>query len=370
MDQVYQFLVNEVRQIYEDIPVLLENFAYSTPELFPPYEINDPYVIYSTHNYQPNEYTKSPVPFSVNYPGVYWNITKLAQVLYDSTFIANTIFGKVTAFQQASNRPIFIGEFGIQNPQNGGPDFIKDVLGTAKNRGWHFAVWEWRGMRTGNEWSIEEFQETSHEHWKAVLKEFNAPPVPSLISPQNDQILLTLTPTFTWDSLTSFTTYDLLISNKIGAQVAYFEDIPNARLTYSGALLRPGIFYRWKVRSKNPGGMDENKSAWSEEKVFGIASLLPVANNNEIPHEFKLLQNFPNPFNPTTMIKYELNKNTNVVFRVYDVSGRLVNETVNEYKQAGIYYLEFNASTLSSGVYYYKITTDYFTDTKKMVIIK
>ncbi|HEY3250883.1 MAG TPA: hypothetical protein VGK25_07165, partial [Ignavibacteria bacterium] len=44
MDHVYQFLVNEIRQAYEDIPILLENFAYSTPELFPPYEINDPYV--------------------------------------------------------------------------------------------------------------------------------------------------------------------------------------------------------------------------------------------------------------------------------------------------------------------------------------
>lgn len=371
MDQVYQLFADQIRSSYADIPILLENFAYSTPELFPPYEINDPYVIYSTHVYQPNDYTKRLVPFSAPYPGIYLNITFLDKVLHDSTFMANIILGRVNTFQQTVNKPIFVGEFGMATPQIGGHNYIKDVLGTAKNRGWHFALWEWRGRRTGNAWSIEEFFEPENLHWKAVLKQFHAPPVPSLISPINDTIIQTLTPTFIWDSLTSFTKYDLRIFDQNGIIVASFEDIQNSRITYTGPPLQPGAAYKWQVRSKNPGGTQENNSAWSEEKGFGVLFLISVSNNNnEIPDKFELLQNYPNPFNPTTMIKYKIAKNTNVVMRIYDVNGRLINEVVNEYKHAGTYYFEFNATTLSSGVYYYKITTDYFTDAKKMLLVK
>ena len=370
MDDVYRFMVDEIREVDTDIPIVLESFAYSTPELFPPYEIDDDYIIYSYHDYQPNEYTKQEVPFTVTYPGVYWNIITLSQVLYDSTFIANTIFGKVREFQESNGKPVLMGEMGMFKPQNGGPDFVKDVIGTAKDLGWHFALWDWRN-RAGDQWSFENFQGDNNAHWKAVLKEFNAPPVPGLISPLHEAYLTSYPPVFVWDSLTSFTSYDLLITNKTGFQIALIEDITSSRYTYSGQQLIPGLAYRWKVRSKNPGGRDENKSAWSTERIFSFITFVSNQNNNNtIPKEFALLQNYPNPFNPTTMIKYEVPKNSHVMMRVYDVSGRLVKEVVNEYKFAGVYYMEFNASSLSSGVYYYKMTSDTFTDTKKLVLVK
>jgi cellulase (glycosyl hydrolase family 5)/type IX secretion system substrate protein len=370
MDNIYKFWVDKIREIDTGIPVILENFAYSTPELFPPYEINDPYIVYSFHNYQPVQYTRPSAPFSVSYPGVYWNITTLSQVLFDSAFIANTIFGKVREFQASTGKPVLMGEMGMFKPQNGGPDFIKDVAGTSKSLGWHFAIWDWRNGAS-EQWSFESFTGDNNAHWKAVLKEFHSPPVPGLLSPQNDEILPSFPPVFVWDSLTSFTKYDLEITNKTGFTIAFIEDITNSHYIYSGPHLTEGVPYRWKVRSKNPGGLDENKSKWSAERVFSWSALLGnTNNNNELPREFNLYQNYPNPFNPTTMIKYEMPKNSHVIMRVYDVSGRLINEVVNEYKHAGAYYIEFNASSLSSGVYYYQITSDTFSDTKKMIVIK
>jgi hypothetical protein len=96
-----------------------------------------------------------------------------------------------------------------------------------------------------------------------------------------------------------------------------------------------------------------------------------VANNqNRIPKEFSLSQNYPNPFNPTTVIAYELPKASSVKLVVYDMLGREVKTLVNEFKQAGSYDVSFDASSLASGVYFYRINAGSFTDVKKMMLIK
>ncbi|HMR40868.1 MAG TPA: T9SS type A sorting domain-containing protein [Ignavibacteria bacterium] len=101
--------------------------------------------------------------------------------------------------------------------------------------------------------------------------------------------------------------------------------------------------------------------------------------NNEVvislPEEFRLSQNYPNPFNPTTKINYELPLNGNVNITLFDMTGREVSVLVNEsQQQAGFYTIQFNASNLSSGTYFYKIVVNgdskQFLQTKKMTIIK
>jgi hypothetical protein len=89
-----------------------------------------------------------------------------------------------------------------------------------------------------------------------------------------------------------------------------------------------------------------------------------------IPREYKLSQNYPNPFNPTTKISFALPKAGNVELSVYDLLGREVSTLVNEFKTPGSYTINFNASSLASGVYFYTIKSGDFTDTKKMVLIK
>lgn len=90
----------------------------------------------------------------------------------------------------------------------------------------------------------------------------------------------------------------------------------------------------------------------------------------ELPTVYSLDQNYPNPFNPSTSIKFSIPVAGDVVLSVYDVNGKLVSTLVNERKTAGIYTVDFNAARLSSGVYFYKIKSGEFIDTKKMVLIK
>ena len=374
MDRVYNFFISQVRTVDSKLPLIVENFAYSTPELFPPYDVNDPYVVYSYHNYQPKEYTNAQAPFTVNYPGYYWNLTTLSQQTYNAEFIRGTILSKVRSYQLSSGRPIFMGEFGMFLPQNGGQNYINDVLSACKDYGWHVSLWDWR-RRSGQNWDIEIFQGDNHAHWNAVLSNFHAPPVPGAISPVSGSNITTSNPVFRWDSLTSFTSYDFMLRDSSSNPVLVVKDINLARLTYTGTPLRPGMRYNWQIRSKNPGGKTENWSEWSSVYYFTAGSLTGI-NNNEIPGEFKLSQNYPNPFNPSSVISYEISKASFVRLKVYDLLGREVSSLVNEQKSPGKYSVTFSATALSSGIYFYRldaVNSDgsvSFTDIKRMMLIK
>ncbi len=89
-----------------------------------------------------------------------------------------------------------------------------------------------------------------------------------------------------------------------------------------------------------------------------------------VPAKWDLSQNYPNPFNPTTKINFDIPKESFVKINVYDISGRLVANIVNEKKDAGYFTIDFNASSLASSVYFYRIETESFTMTKKMMLIK
>jgi DNA-binding beta-propeller fold protein YncE len=96
---------------------------------------------------------------------------------------------------------------------------------------------------------------------------------------------------------------------------------------------------------------------------------------NSIPGEYKLYQNFPNPFNPTTNIKFQITNNRFVTLRVYDILGKEIATLVNEKLQAGIYEIPFSINQfsnhqISTGVYFYRIIADGYSDTKKMLLIK
>jgi hypothetical protein len=88
------------------------------------------------------------------------------------------------------------------------------------------------------------------------------------------------------------------------------------------------------------------------------------------PKSFSLSQNYPNPFNPTTKINFALPKQGFVTLKIYDMLGREVRTLVNEVKSAGNFTVDFNASELSSGIYFYKLETNGFSDIKKMMLIK
>jgi hypothetical protein len=101
------------------------------------------------------------------------------------------------------------------------------------------------------------------------------------------------------------------------------------------------------------------------EIITGISN-----NTGNVPENYALSQNYPNPFNPSTKINFSLPKSGMVDLRVYDVLGREVAVLVNGMTQAGTNSVDFNASELSSGVYFYTLRAGDFTNTKKMLLIK
>jgi len=93
-------------------------------------------------------------------------------------------------------------------------------------------------------------------------------------------------------------------------------------------------------------------------------------NNSSVLKNFVLEQNYPNPFNPTTTISYKLPYSSKVVLKVFNILGKEVATLVNSQETAGLHQVEFNASSLASGVYFYQINAGKFVATKKLILLK
>lgn len=88
------------------------------------------------------------------------------------------------------------------------------------------------------------------------------------------------------------------------------------------------------------------------------------------PQDFKLFNNYPNPFNPSTKIRYAVPQNAFTTLKVYSITGKEVAVLVNEQKTTGVYEINFDGAELSSGVYFYKLQSGSFSDVKKMILTK
>ncbi len=104
--------------------------------------------------------------------------------------------------------------------------------------------------------------------------------------------------------------------------------------------------------------------------ITDTTNVVNVYSESNIINSFSLSQNYPNPFNPSTSIQYTISNRQFVILKVLDVLGREVATLLNEEKPAGEYEIEFNASELGSGVYFYKIQAGAFVEVKKMVLMK
>ncbi len=98
--------------------------------------------------------------------------------------------------------------------------------------------------------------------------------------------------------------------------------------------------------------------------------LVGIANNQTVPTAFSLQQNYPNPFNPATTIEYSVPVNRRITLKVYDVLGRQVGLLADEFKLAGNYKLNYDAGLLPSGVYFYTLSGEGFSQTRKMTLVK
>ena len=109
---------------------------------------------------------------------------------------------------------------------------------------------------------------------------------------------------------------------------------------------------------------------YGPNKIYLNQTITGIENIFFSPTKFKLFQNYPNPFNPGTKIQYSLGSRQFVSIKVYDVLGNEIATLVNEEKSAGEYEVNFNASNLSTGIYFYKLQTGNYSMIKKMVLLK
>jgi len=124
--------------------------------------------------------------------------------------------------------------------------------------------------------------------------------------------------------------------------------------------------YWWRVKALNSAGWGD----YSEVRTFSTLFVGMDDGESQIPTKFSLEQNYPNPFNPSTRIAYSIPKELQVSLKIYDVMGREVVEVVNGRQSAGDYNVEFDAASLASGTYFYKLTAGDFVSVKKMVLLK
>lgn len=161
-------------------------------------------------------------------------------------------------------------------------------------------------------------------------------------------------------------TIDVYLANRFELPASAYEWLgattTNANGTFSFLISDPSV-QAVSVTATNP--LSGSTSGFARYSL-----VTSVEDGKQLPAEFSLVQNFPNPFNPNTIISYQLAAGGNVTLKVYDVLGNEVATLVNEEKPAGVFEVEFNASKLSSGVYFYRLQAGSFNEIKKMVLTK
>jgi len=121
---------------------------------------------------------------------------------------------------------------------------------------------------------------------------------------------------------------------------------------------------------KTIGTFNMDSHVLNSIKGYAIDPPTGIGNEGGIVDNYSLSQNYPNPFNPTTNIKFSIPKNALTYLKIYDVLGNEVSTYFSEFLNAGTYNVLFEAQNLSSGIYYYKLVSGDFTETKRMMLVK
>lgn len=196
------------------------------------------------------------------------------------------------------------------------------------------------------------------------------PVLPETIYPAYQQLDRELDPIFKWSSTKSAANYWIQLSE--GLNLNFDELIINEVVQdtfYNSPILEVNSFYSWRVQAFN----DVGTSGWTTISQFKTSpdSVLAVEDKEfGVPEEYYVDQNFPNPFNPSTMITFGLPADGVTKLKVYNILGEEIAELVNEFLHAGHYQFSFDGSNLSSGMYIYRLQSNQFVSIKKMLLVK
>jgi len=162
----------------------------------------------------------------------------------------------------------------------------------------------------------------------------NKPVAPTLLLPLDNSINALQNPYFLWDSNFYAVNYNIQISSdSLFNSVNYDTVVANTPFVIRLGVLSLNTKYFWRVKASNALGV----SPWSTVFRFRVRTTGIINISNEIPSEYKLYNNYPNPFNPQTKIKFQIPKDGIVRLRIFDISGKEIGEIVNHSLKAGVY---------------------------------
>ncbi len=191
------------------------------------------------------------------------------------------------------------------------------------------------------------------------------PEQPAVIEPLSEDVIHPAENAFVWSKVKSATSYRVQISAQSDFATTILDSTGVLGQKLENISLETETGYYWRIQAVNRAGV----SGWSEVQAFSTL-LITSTEQNEIPEDFKLNQNFPNPFNPTTIIQYALPYVSEVRLEVFNITGQRVSVLVNKQQSAGWHSVVFDAGQLSSGLYLYRIRAGSFTQIKKLMLIK
>jgi hypothetical protein len=241
------------------------------------------------------------------------------------------------------------------------------------------------GLSLGNKyyWRVKAKNVAGWGNFSSIWNFTTVPPTPAapvLVSPLNNSINLQLNVLLDWSIVSYAASYRIQIAADSLFTSMVFD---TSSVNRDSLRIRPGLLtlntkYFWRVNAANVSGTGQWSSVWN----FRTSSVGINITGNVIPDEFKLYTNYPNPFNPTTKIRFDVGKLPSskggvpegrggfVTLSVFDIMGREVATLVNEQLAPGTYETTFDGSNLSSGTYFYKLTSGDFSATKRLTLLK
>ena len=195
------------------------------------------------------------------------------------------------------------------------------------------------------------------------------PAQPALLYPFNNSNNISEVTPMIWDSNGTVQSYRLQIANdSLFTSMAYDTNFTIQQITLRAGILLSNHKYYWRVRGSNTYGI----GPWSEVWNFRVRTIGIQRISGLIPDKYDLEQNFPNPFNPSTTIKFQIPKSEHVSLKIYDLLGREMETLIDEKLAAGFFQTKIfiDSHKYSSGIYFYVLRTESVSIVKKMVVLK
>ncbi|MCI0613346.1 T9SS type A sorting domain-containing protein, partial [bacterium] len=190
----------------------------------------------------------------------------------------------------------------------------------------------------------------------------------ALLSPANTVVIEMDSVQFTWrQSSPAITKYWFEVAtDSLMTNVQIDSNLTASDTTKTVRGLLNDQTYWWRVRAKNLAGW----GPFSEQRKFQVNIATSVQTDGEVPRVFSLSQNFPNPFNPSTQIAFSISRSGYTTLKVYNIVGREIAVLMAQKLAAGRYKVNWNTNGLPSGLYFYRLQSSEFVDTKKMILLR